>query len=381
MIGNLASDLGRPLGRGAPPAGGIGAGAGMAAVYSVPLGGALFALEVLRGALALRLVLPALAASTIATGDRRLSSMPNAPIYPTPAYAVTRRRPIPSRSSPRRSSACGRSASCGLIAWADRSRPSDWRRYVAPALVFVAVGLVSIPFPEVLGNGQDVAERLFRQPLALVPLLVLLPLRPLCTVASVASGAPGGLFTPSLSAGALAGGALGALWLCDHPARGRRPLRPPRRRRDDRGDDAGPDSALVMMMESDRRSAPLRPADADRHRRGDRDGAQLREALDLRGAAHRRGRRRATAGAAAAGALNRRLPGSFPKATHGRVSATSRRSAPPHAPKRTAGAAATGSLPSASALRAARSSASDTAKTAIPATPSPAPRTPVEAQP
>ena len=41
----------------------IGAGAGMAAVYSVPLGGALFALEVLRGALALRLVVPALAAA------------------------------------------------------------------------------------------------------------------------------------------------------------------------------------------------------------------------------------------------------------------------------------------------------------------------------
>src|SRR6202453_1726815 len=40
-----------------------GAGAGMAAAYGVPLGGALFALEVLRGALALRLVLPALVAS------------------------------------------------------------------------------------------------------------------------------------------------------------------------------------------------------------------------------------------------------------------------------------------------------------------------------
>ena len=36
------------------------ASAGMAAAYGVPLGGALFALEVLRGMLALRLVLPAL---------------------------------------------------------------------------------------------------------------------------------------------------------------------------------------------------------------------------------------------------------------------------------------------------------------------------------
>ncbi len=37
-----------------------GAGAGMAAVYNVPLGGALFALEVLLGTLTLPLVLPAL---------------------------------------------------------------------------------------------------------------------------------------------------------------------------------------------------------------------------------------------------------------------------------------------------------------------------------
>jgi CIC family chloride channel protein len=39
----------------------------------------------------------------------------------------------------------------------------------------------------------------------------------MATVASVASGAPGGLFTPSLAAGALAGAALGQLWLWVHP--------------------------------------------------------------------------------------------------------------------------------------------------------------------
>ena len=44
-----------------------GAGAGMAAAYGVPLGGALFALEVLRGALSLRLVLPAMVVSLTAT--------------------------------------------------------------------------------------------------------------------------------------------------------------------------------------------------------------------------------------------------------------------------------------------------------------------------
>jgi H+/Cl- antiporter ClcA len=44
-----------------------GAGAGMGAAYGVPLGGALFALEVMRGMLALRYVLPALIASMVAT--------------------------------------------------------------------------------------------------------------------------------------------------------------------------------------------------------------------------------------------------------------------------------------------------------------------------
>ena len=225
----------------------IGAGAGMAAVYSVPLGGALFSLEVLRGALALRLVLPALAASTIATEVATLV-IPNAPIYATPAYAVTPQTylwavlagPI---------LGVWAVAFVRLIAWADRVRPSDWRRLVAPAVVFLAIGLISISFPQVLGNGQDVAHLLFHQPMAPLALLVLLPIRPLCTVGSVASGAPGGLFTPSLAAGALAGSALGGVWLSFVP-------------QDDIGLFAllgagamiaattqGPISALVMMME------------------------------------------------------------------------------------------------------------------------------------
>ncbi len=53
-----------------------GAGAGMGAAYGVPLGGALFALEVMRGKLALRFVLPALFASMIATGAELASILP-----------------------------------------------------------------------------------------------------------------------------------------------------------------------------------------------------------------------------------------------------------------------------------------------------------------
>jgi H+/Cl- antiporter ClcA len=211
VFGNLASDLRKLSDEQRRLMVAIGAGAGMAAVYSMPLGGALFALEVLRGTLALRLVLPALAATTIATQIATFV-IPNEPIYPIPAYAVTADAYVWAFLA---SPAIGlwAIAFVRLIAWADRVRPSGWSRYLAPPLVFLAVGLVSVPFPQVLGNGQDVAHFLLREPLAPLALLILLPVRPLCTVFSIACGAPGGLFTPSLAAGALIGSALGALSL------------------------------------------------------------------------------------------------------------------------------------------------------------------------
>jgi H+/Cl- antiporter ClcA len=58
----------------------------MAAAYGVPLGGALFALEVLRGMLALRLVLPALLASLVAATISWLV-LPNAPTYQIPHFS------------------------------------------------------------------------------------------------------------------------------------------------------------------------------------------------------------------------------------------------------------------------------------------------------
>ena len=65
-----------------------GAGAGMAAVYNLPLGGALFALEVLLGTVTLPLVLPALATSVIATAVAWIY-LPIRPTYIIPTYGVT----------------------------------------------------------------------------------------------------------------------------------------------------------------------------------------------------------------------------------------------------------------------------------------------------
>ncbi len=187
-----------------------GAGAGMAAAYGVPLGGALFALEVLRGVLALRLILPALLACIIAAGISWLV-LPNAPTYVVPAYGA-------SLSVVCWALIAGPIAgvvSIGyvhLVAWADRIKPRGWRRLIAPIIALAILGFASIEFPQVLGNGKDITQLAFGNEVAPALLVVLLLLRPLATILCLSSGVPGGLFTPSLALGALLGGVLGLAW-------------------------------------------------------------------------------------------------------------------------------------------------------------------------
>jgi chloride channel protein, CIC family len=187
-----------------------GAGAGMGAAYGVPLGGALFALEVMRGKLALRYVLPALFASLIATGVSWLV-LPNAPTYVIPSYPLTASillwaviaGPILGWASV---------GYVRMITWADRSRPHGWNRFASPLILMGLLGFASIWFPQLLGNGKDVSELAFTSKVSPMLMLALLMLKPAATALCMMSGAPGGMFTPSLTAGALLGGTLGYAW-------------------------------------------------------------------------------------------------------------------------------------------------------------------------
>jgi CIC family chloride channel protein len=187
-----------------------GAGAGMAAAYGVPLGGALFALEVLRGALALRYVLPSLVTALVATGTS-WAFLPDVPTYHIPEFHGS-------------VSVAGWALLAGpviglvsvvyvrSVAWADRHKPTEWRRFLAPVVALALLGAVSIPFPQLLGNGRDVAQQAFNAQVGPPLLIALALLRPAATVMCLGSGTPGGLFTPSLTLGAMLGGALGLPW-------------------------------------------------------------------------------------------------------------------------------------------------------------------------
>jgi H+/Cl- antiporter ClcA len=180
-----------------------GAGAGMAAAYGVPLGGALFALEVLRGALALRYILPALFCSGLAAATA-WTILPDAATYNFPVAKITGPALI----------LCG---ICGLIAGlfsvvyvrlitlAERKKPKGWLRIVAPIVGLTSLGIAATRFPELLGNGRDISQLLFLAATTLQLAAVLALLKPAAILLCVGTGVPGGLFTPSLTCGALLG--------------------------------------------------------------------------------------------------------------------------------------------------------------------------------
>jgi H+/Cl- antiporter ClcA len=122
------------------------AGAGMAAVYNVPLGGALFALEVLLGSLALPLVLPALLTSLIATAVAWIVIPTRAP-YLVPSYSVAGREIV-------WAALIGPLAGLTAVLWvrlvarANRSRPArQTARVLAPIVIFTALGALAIQYP------------------------------------------------------------------------------------------------------------------------------------------------------------------------------------------------------------------------------------------
>jgi CIC family chloride channel protein len=187
-----------------------GAGAGMSAAYGVPLGGALFAMEVMRGKLALRYVLPALFTSLIATGVSWLV-LPNAPTYIIPAYGSSASVVLWTLLA----GPIAGVAAVGyirMVSWADRHRPQGWGQLTAPLIVMGLLGVVSIWFPQILGNGQDISELAFTSQVAPALLAILLVLKPIATALCMRSGAHGGMFTPSLTFGAMLGGVLGYGW-------------------------------------------------------------------------------------------------------------------------------------------------------------------------
>ena len=189
-----------------------GGGAGLACVYNVPLGGAIFTAEVMLGSFALPVVMPALLCSLVATATAYLT-LPTHPTYTDiPNFTTSPSLMVWSVLS---------GFAIGLlsvlyvrvIGWVSHRRAKGTQILWVMPLVFAVVGLLGIKWPELFGNGKDMAHDAFFGVGSIGLLAALWILKPLVTTATLGSGAAGGVFTPFLATGALFGALTGNLWI------------------------------------------------------------------------------------------------------------------------------------------------------------------------
>lgn len=187
-----------------------GAGAGLAAVYNVPLGGAVFAIEILLAELSFATALPALATSAIAALVARLV-VPTGPLYHLPQFTLSPSLTVWSLIA---GPVIGFAAFgfVALVRFASNHRPTGWRILVVMPVVFTLVGLAAVAFPAILGNGQALGQTAFTAATPLLIIATLLVLKVIATSATIGAGAAGGTLTPSLAIGAAFGATTGILW-------------------------------------------------------------------------------------------------------------------------------------------------------------------------
>lgn len=188
-----------------------GAGSGLAAVYNVPLGGALFTAEILIGSLSLPIVLPALTCAFIATTTAWIYLPTHATYLDIPAYHFSASLMVWAILV---GPLIGVFAAgyIRLVGWVSHHRITGRKAMAAPLVAFGILGVIGIKYPQLFGNGKDMAHDVFIGGGSLALLAALFILKPLVTSLCLGSGASGGLFTPVMSTGAVFGGFCGLAW-------------------------------------------------------------------------------------------------------------------------------------------------------------------------
>lgn len=196
-----------------------GAGAGLAAVYSIPISGAIYTLEILLVSRSRRAVAAAFCTSAIAvlisTGFTR----------PTPFYSVPAL--TPSLSLTVFAALIG--PLLGATGWAFKqavarvsaARPRDWRLLASLPTASFLVGVIAVWVPSVLGNGQASAQTQFDAVWAtgagLGLAALVLAAKTVTTFLTIRAGGWGGVLTPTVALGAGIGAVIGLPWAAAWP--------------------------------------------------------------------------------------------------------------------------------------------------------------------
>jgi CIC family chloride channel protein len=188
---------------------GCGAAGGIAAAFSTPLAGVVFVVEVIYGELETRTFIPLVISSVFATLVS--STLFGVKILQISSYQLV---------SPYKE--LGLCLILGLLAGIVSTTLIQTLYYIQdlfskislhpvfkPALGGLAVGVMGLFYPQVLGMGYEVITDALNSNLAFNLLLILFFLKILAFSLTLGSGGSGGVIAPSLFTGAMLGGAFG----------------------------------------------------------------------------------------------------------------------------------------------------------------------------
>ena len=196
-----------------------GAGAGLAAVYSIPMSGAIYTLEILLVSRSRRAVAAAFCTSAIAVLISTGFTRP-APFYTVPTLT-------PSLSLTVFAALVG--PLLGATGWAFKqavarvsaARPRDWRLLASLPTASFLVGIIAVWVPSVLGNGQASAQKQFDATWAagtgLGVAALVLAAKTVTTFLTIRAGGWGGVLTPAVALGAGIGAVIGLPWAAAWP--------------------------------------------------------------------------------------------------------------------------------------------------------------------
>ncbi len=188
---------------------GCGAAGGIAATFNAPIAGAFFALEVILGNFSIPTFAPIVLASVTATAVSRLY-LGDVPAFLIPEYTLVHYAEVPLYAL--------LGVLMGLVAvvftWTLYKSEDLFEQSPIPPLARTAVGGLGVGVllllaPEVYGTGFEAMSGLLLHTRAWHVLLALFLLKLAATCITLGSGASGGIFSPSLFLGVVAGGLFG----------------------------------------------------------------------------------------------------------------------------------------------------------------------------
>ncbi len=188
-----------------------GVAAAVSASFNAPIAGVLFAHEVILGHYAMRAFVPIVLASVAGTILSRLW-FGDVAAFIIPEYQITSFWEIPAFAL--LGVVCALVSilfQVSLISTDYVARNLKIHIILRPVIGGLAIGTIALAFPEILGVGYEATDDALRNQLSLWLMLSLLVAKTAATAITLASRFGGGVFSPSLYLGAMAGGAFGLI--------------------------------------------------------------------------------------------------------------------------------------------------------------------------